>query len=336
MPSSSYFYSTAQSPNTPLSTFLAGSAPAPKKPVVAPPASALGGGPFTVNPGTQPGVGPYGTVPGPIGVPPSTYEGAQSIYPGLAGLTATAGGNIAHELAGDFSPQTENALWDTANKFGVASGMPGAGLWSNRFMGNVAGAKEKLQAQGQGDYNNFLASLAKNTNDPNLLAQIAARNATMAAAPNPQDAANALSLAYQRAMMNNLNNARGPAGGTANPYLNKSPAGGTMPTFNPYLPPSTNGPAPTKFSPGGDTTDYSGYDLDALLFGEDPTGFWGGPESLGGNFTPANTVYNPGTNTSDYNPLGDPWGVGWDTNNSYDPYSDPNNSNWDPFDEGGW
>ena len=186
MPTASpFFFGTGTGASTPLSTFLAHKNAVANPVVPIAPAAGGGvggGGPFTLNPATQTGVGPYGTVPGPIGKPPSLYQGAQSIYPGLAGLTDTAGRNIAHELAGDFSPETENALWDTANRFGVASGMPGAGLWSNRFMGNVAGAKEKLQQQGGADYSRFLGDLAKTTDDPNLLASIAARNATMAAA----------------------------------------------------------------------------------------------------------------------------------------------------------
>jgi len=232
-----------------MSTFLAHQN-AVSNPVVpiAPGAGGIGGGagggPFTLNPGTQPGVGPYGTVPGPIGKPPSLYEGAQTIYPGLAGLTDTAGRNIAHELAGDFSPETENALWDTANRFGVASGMPGAGLWSNRFMGNVAGAKEKLQQQGGADYSRFLGDLAKTTDDPNLLAAIAARNATMAAAPNPEAAALALAEAYRRAQLDAAGRARGPGGGTVGPYSNFSPGAGTIPRAT--IPAATG---PQSYSP---------------------------------------------------------------------------------------
>lgn len=280
------------------------------------------GGPFTLNPATQPGVGPYGTVPGPIAKPPSLYQGAQSIYPGLANLTTAAGGNIAHELAGDFSPQTENALWDTANRFGVASGMPGAGLWSNRFMGNVAGAKEKLQQQGQQDYNSLLGSLAHTTDDPNLLAQIAARNATMASAPNPEQAAAALAEAYRRAQLDAASRARGPAGGTANPYF-MSPASGTVPRAStPFGTPPSN-PALTGWhDPGiGAGGNISDEEWNQLAYGLYPElGAGGGT----GNYSapPPNTTYNPQTDTSNYDPFGDVYGQ------NYDPYSE---QNYDPF-----
>ncbi len=333
MPSPSSYY-TAAPPGSPsvLTSFMQrqNQPVVPIAPFSPAGAAAGGGGAFTLNPGTQPGVGPYGTVPGPIGKPPSLYQGAQSIYPGLAGLTATAGGNIAHELAGDFSPQTENALWDTANRFGVASGMPGAGLWSNRFMGNVAGAKEALQQQGQQNYGAFLGNLAKTTDDPNLLAQIAARNATMAAAPNPEQAAAALAEAYRRAQLDAAGRAVGPAGGTANPYLNLSPGGGTVAKPNPYLNPLAHpaGGAGTTGT-GTDRTDYSGYDMDALMYGFDPNGFWGGTDYLnpgggGGSYSapPPNTTYNPTTDTSNYDPFGDVYGQ------NYDPYSE---ENFDPF-----
>lgn len=345
MPTASpFFFGTGQSSTTPMSTFLAGRARNTTSVVPAAPGAISGaGGPFTLNPATQPGVGAYGTVPGPIEKPPSLYQGAQSIYPGLANLTTAAGGNIAAELAGEFTPQTENALWDTANRFGVASGMPGAGLWSNRFMGNVAGAKEKLQQQGLTDYNAFLADLAKTTDDPNLLASIAARNATMAAAPNPEQAARALADAYRNAQIAAANAARGPGGGTANPSVNLSPGAGTVPRAN--LPMTATGPqsfSPSAYRSGtgsGDLTDYSGYDLDALMYGYDPTGFWGGTDFLNQspaqppNQQPANTFYNPQSDTSYYDPFGDPWGLGGSyqqpENTFYNPQT--NTSNYDPF-----
>ncbi len=334
MPSPSSYY-TAAPPGSPsvLTSFMQrqNQPVIPISPFSPAGAAAGGGGAFTLNPGTQPGVGPYGTVPGPIAKPPSLYQGAQSIYPGLAGLTATAGGNIAHELAGDFSPQTENALWDTANRFGVASGMPGAGLWSNRFMGNVAGAKEKLQQQGQQDYGAFLGNLAKTTDDPNLLAQIAARNATMASAPNPEQAAAALAEAYRRAQLDAAGRAAGPAGGTANPYFNMSPGGGTVARQpNPYLTAPAANPALTGWHDPGQSRDYSNYDMNALMYGFDPESFWGGTDALGGagggtgsySAPPPNTYYNPQTDTSNYDPFGDVYGQ------NYDPFSE---ENYDPF-----
>jgi hypothetical protein len=325
-----------------MSTFLARNS-AITKPIapIAAPGTVAPGGPFTLNPATQPGVGPYGTVPGPIGKPPSLYQGAQSIYPGLANLTTAAGGNIAHELAGDFSPQTENALWDTANRFGVASGMPGSQLWSNRFMGNVAGAKEKLQQQGQQDYGAFLGNLAKTTDDPNLLAQIAARNATMASAPNPEQAAQALAEAYRRAQLDAAGRARGPAGGTANPYFT-SPASGTVPKANPFAAPTAN-PALTGWhDPGmGAGGNISDAEWNQLAYGLYPE-LDSGVGSAGGGTVPTNTYYNPQTDTSNYNPFGDPYGLygggaGYDqggsldqvaTGNNYDPNANMSDEEW--------
>jgi len=349
MPTTSPFFAYPD-PNepTPLSTFMAHLNPTPKP--IAPgigAGGAGGGGPFTLNPATQPGVGPYGTVPGPIGKPPSLYQGAQTIYPGLAGLTDTAGRNIAHELAGDFSPETENALWDTANRFGVASGMPGAGLWSNRFMGNVAGAKEKLQQQGGADYSRFLGDLAKTTDDPNLLASIAARNATMAAAPNPEAAALALAEAYRRAQLDAASRARGPGGGTVNPYFNTSPGAGTVPRA--ATPPASLGPQ--SFNPAAYRNSLTGSPFTPNTWLDDisnpmldqPSNVFDQP---GQNYNPygqpENTFYNPQTDTSNYEPLGDPWGLygggGADqpwgnldqvaTGNNYDPNSDMSDEDW--------
>lgn len=172
---------------------------------------------YNLNPAPVAGQGPYGKVPGAIGVPPNLYRGVSSIYPGLAGQTAAASNLINSQIAGEFSPETENAMWDTANRFGVGAGMPGAGLWGNKFMGNVAGAKEKLQQVGLQNYQDVMGKLAQLVDQPELLATIAARNAAMGAAPDPAQAAAEQQRIYNEAMQKVIDQiaaTKGPAGGT--------------------------------------------------------------------------------------------------------------------------
>ena len=311
----------------------------PVRPVAPAAGGVAGANPFTLNPAPTAGVGPYGQVPGPIGKPPSLYQGAQTIYPGLTNLTTAAGGNIASELAGEFSPQTENALWDTANRFGVASGMPGAGLWSNRFMGNVAGAKEKLQQQGQQDYGAFLGNLAKTTDDPALLAAIAAANASKAAAPNPEEAAKALAAAYQNALIEAANKARGPGGGTVGGGVNLSPGAGTVP--RPSLPVANLGPQ--SFNPNayrnGTFSTSSRYDTGAPFMPNTSMDQISNPVlDQGGQFDQPGQNYDPfATNFEDYFYDPNNWtapndtGAGLDqvaTGNNYDPNANMSDEDW--------
>lgn len=186
---------------------------------------------YNLNPKPTQGTNAYGQVPGQIGKPPSLYEGVSSIYPGLGTTVANASNLISSQLAGEFSPETEAALWDTANKYGVASGMPGSKLWGNKFMGNVAGYKESLQNQGLQNYGNIMQTLSGMVDNPALLAEIASNNAALAAAPDPQAAAKlAQSLAaagvsdamkYGIAPQPNI-----PQGGYSSPQVNYPSMGG--------------------------------------------------------------------------------------------------------------
>lgn len=169
---------------------------------------------YNLNPTPTVGVSAYGQVPGQIEKPPSRYESVASIYPQFTNQTSAAGNLINSQLAGEFTPETEAALWDTANRYGVASGMPGAGLWSNKFMGNVVGAKEALQQRGLTNYGQMASTLGGMVDDPALLASIAQSNAVLGAAPDPA-AASALQLALSRLGINTGMGVGGnPAGGT--------------------------------------------------------------------------------------------------------------------------
>lgn len=169
---------------------------------------------YSSDPGTQSGSGAYGSVPGKIGIPENTYQGVTSIYPGLTGTTGNVSNLISSQLAGEFTPETESALWDTANKYGVASGMPGAGLWSNKFMGNVAGAKEALQQQGVSNYNNTLSALSKLVTQPETALSVAEYNALMSSAANPTKAAEQLKEDTTEGITGGIALGRSPAMGT--------------------------------------------------------------------------------------------------------------------------
>lgn len=128
----------------------------------------------------------FGTVPGPINVPSSVFSQLASNIPGFSASTSGTGNVINSQLAGTVSPATMNALKTAAAQFGVASGMPGSGLETNQLFGNIAGFSEGQQQKGVQNYLSEVGALGRTMTDPGLAAEISARNADLAAAPDPR------------------------------------------------------------------------------------------------------------------------------------------------------
>lgn len=143
---------------------------------------------YNVNPTPTSGQGPYGSVPGPIGIPPNYWEQMQSVYPVMP-QAQTASGIIGSELAGELSPSTIAALQTHAAQFGSASTGGPSQFSGNQGLVNLGLNVEKRKAQGLQDYESMLKALSGTMTPQDLAAQIAARNATMGAAPDPQQAA---------------------------------------------------------------------------------------------------------------------------------------------------
>lgn len=131
----------------------------------------------------------FGTVPSSIPVPPNVFSQLSGVVPGFSGNTTGTGSVIGSQLAGNVSPQTMNALKTGAAQFGVSSGMPGSGLEQNQLFGNIAGFSEGQQQKGVQNYLSEAGVLGPQMTNPNLAAEISARNADLAAAPDPAKAA---------------------------------------------------------------------------------------------------------------------------------------------------
>jgi hypothetical protein len=84
---------------------------------------------------------------------------------------------------------TLNALKTGAAQFGVSSGMPGSGLEQNQLFGNIAGFSEGQQEKGVRNLLAQTSAFGPTMTNPNLAAEISARNADYAAAPDPKLAA---------------------------------------------------------------------------------------------------------------------------------------------------
>lgn len=279
-------------PATPTPVATGGPAANPFQSVV----DALKG--FNINPPPQSGQGPYGKVPGPIAYPTTPYQEATKIYPGLEELKGLAGDEIRSQILGEFTPQEENALWDTANRFGVASGMPGSQLWSNKFFGNRIEEGAKRRQMGVQNYQTLLNELSRMGVDPALAAEIAARNANMGAAPDPEAAANELLRRFAEGL-NQLGRVGGGGfggggGGFVNPGMGTvaRPSGAPAGAGFPFMGPNQMGPQGGTVTPPVASTSYDLYGL--------------------GN-APAGTSYDPfnDQSTSIYNPYAQQWAELW-------------------------
>lgn len=198
---------------------------------------------YNVSPTPQGGTGPFGLVPGQVALPQPALDLSAQI-PGLAATTAQGGQNIYSQMLGRLSPGMMAQLQDAAATQANVGGMPG----SNKLLGSLYGnfdllknilSSEQLQQMGLQNYNQFVPTVSKTqTVSPELQAQIAMRNATMAAAPSPAAAASYAESLFNRYMSRFVS---GGAGGTGGYRI----VGGLPGAPEKPLPPSATYPAPT-------------------------------------------------------------------------------------------
>jgi len=201
-----------------------------------PTSSVQGGTSYNVNPPPS-GYSPiFGGVPGPIGVP-NPFQDLSGVYPNLSGTNAQLSADIMGELSGRLSPETQALLQDKGAAFGVSSGMPGSGLARSRTLRDLGLTSEALQQQGISDYDKAIQAISRTqTVSPEIQAEIAARNAQVAAAPIPSQAAS-----YAKQLFDEyLNSLRRPSGGGGGG--SGSPSGGTG-AFSPPVFGGTPSPA---------------------------------------------------------------------------------------------
>lgn len=286
---------------------------------------------YNIDPTIQGGQGAYGAVPGTIGIPPSEFQQVGAIYPGLTDQAAEASGNINAELMGQLSPETVAALQQHAAQFGLSSGLPGSQFSGNQGAAQLGLTTEQLQSQGLKDYLTATQGIGSMLTPQSLAAEIANRNATMSAAPNPQAAAAQQMANWQQqfAASQGAAGSRGPGGGTGTaPFANPGtdvgspgPYSGTGPFAAPptssgpvSLPPGmTYGNTPTTSNPNltyvgdgmyynsqtGEMTDANG---NVINMGDyvSPSGPTGGYSDV----IPPDTYVYPSTGQATYDPLG--------------------------------
>lgn len=176
-----------------------------------------GGGNYNPNPAPRGGNGPFGAVPGPVGLPNPSGD-LSAAYPNLSGTNSAVSGDILAGLNGQLSPGTLRQLQDYNAQYATASGMPGTNaisgtLANNRGARDLGSFTENLKNKAIDQYNATIPTVSRTqTVTPELQTQIADRNSVYGAAPDPTQAQN-----YARQLFNQYyQGLRNPAGGTGN------------------------------------------------------------------------------------------------------------------------
>lgn len=202
---------------------------------------------YNITPGPQAGQGAYGAVPGAIGIPPDYWTQMQSIYP-VTPQAQQASRIIGSQMAGELSPEEIATYQRLGAQFGA--GITGGPTQFSGRQGLLSVGRKVSDVQQQGilNYEAMLKALSGTLTPQELAAQIANRNATMAAAPDPQQAAEQQMRDWMEKFQATMNAAAAQQRNyalpmTVNPYSWNRPAdtSRTGPTY-PYQPESPQMP----------------------------------------------------------------------------------------------
>ncbi len=235
----------------------------------------------------------FGRVPSSIPVPSNVFTQLSWAIPGFGGLNRGASNVIGSQLAGRVSPNTLNALKTASAQFGVGSGMPGSGIQDNELFANIAGFSEGQQEKGVRNLFSEIGALGPTMTNPNLAAEISARNADLASAPDPRMAAEEQFNLWLRGLHATQgaagygNVGRWPGGGTLGP----APFGATVGRSYPGGIPG--------FGYGTDSLGFPDYNMTAEPQGTytasatPPAGGWQPPAPWNAGFATGATGSNP-------------------------------------------
>ncbi len=158
------------------------------------PAPAVTGGaggtpPWNLNAPPTTGQGAYGMVPGAIGLPP-VYQDVAGVFPGLSGNIAALSKNIGSDLAGELDPETIAMLQNTSAQFGIGAGTPLSPFSGARGLRQLGLTAEGQRKQGAQELLSALPTISNSlTIKPETQLDVANRNTTLGAAPDPRLAA---------------------------------------------------------------------------------------------------------------------------------------------------
>jgi len=185
--------------------------------------------PFNLNAPGRTGQGPYGLVPGNIGLPP-VYNDVAGVFPNLSGNLAQFSRNVGSALRGELSDPTIAMLQNTAAQFGIGQGTPLSPFSGAAGLRHVARATEEQQARGANELLSALPTIARTlTVQPETQLNVADRNATLNAAPDPAKAAAEAQRLFDLYMAKLMGRTGGGVqfGGGGGGGSSRGPAGGT-------------------------------------------------------------------------------------------------------------
>src|SRR5215475_795596 len=181
------------------------------------------GGSYSATAAPTGGQGAFGAVPGQIGLPPSLYSQALGAVPGLNQNAQKASSDVQSLLQGEVSPDTQDYISRLIAAKGVTTGVAGTEFNQADLVKSLGLTSEQLQLSGLGAYNQLLTSVGQLQESPELMANIAERNAMMAAAPDPTAAHDQL----LRDLEQGLGLGMDPVTGGYGSYHTLGPAAGT-------------------------------------------------------------------------------------------------------------
>lgn len=130
--------------------------------------------------------GAWGGIPGPLQLPPSTYQQAVSAVPEIAQNNAAGANLINSELMGALTPAMRAQLQDSSASWGSGSGLGfGSGLGQDNWDTSRLLSTIGYQNMGLNNSLNFNQGLEAGMLNPALESEIQQINSTNAAAPLP-------------------------------------------------------------------------------------------------------------------------------------------------------
>lgn len=245
---------------------------------------------YAVNPAPTSGVGVFGAVPGPVGLPnPAGDLAAQ--YPNLPQTNQALSANILSQLSGQLSPGTLKMMQDAEAAQAIKSGMPGTNVQRGTLMGNRSvrdlglTAEQQVQ-QGIANYNRTIPTVSgTQTVSPALQSELAMWNAINRSAPDPAASGNYAQQLFNQYLAQMRQRSGGVSAAGAMTGLNigaQEPTWQqTHPGLTPGFPnPDTTAPTPNTLVPYGMSSDeamaywYSG--IDPFSLDQSPSGGGGG------------------------------------------------------------
>lgn len=253
--------------------------------------------------GSRGGSSVFGSKPSTI-VNPSPVSDLRRVTPGYDEIQSLLSSNLLSGLAGVLPPSVTQSVIDSANARAVAGGFGGSGLGNNLVARDLGLTSKGIQDLAFNQAMNFIGNQSRTaTLDPNLQTQIDQFNSLVRASPDPAARAN-WEMEQVKALAN-------PATTTPNnglPFGSKTtaiPSGSAAPSFRPLIDWGANRTQmgvgaynPTYTTPGA--TSFTPFRPSATTSSlpQFPTVPFNNSPSM-----PAGSVYNPQTDTVDYDPF---------------------------------